>query len=426
MKRRTRYLFIALGFLVFGIVSPLIVLYVSGISYDWNTDQLSATGLLSVRTLPSKAKIYLDGEEQGTTPATLRFLKAKDYLVTVKKEGYFDWSKRLQLKAGQVTWASANLQELHLIRNDAAPVIVSAKVRDYFAGSDYTLYLTDSSLVQTKFGHTEAVKTIKLSSACVSLSASPTQNYVLLSCGGKSLLYKAADLTLIALPLQANTAYTFGPDDSLYSLEKGTLYRTEISNGKRIQVGTSVSAFTFQQGSLYRVQTSGNGSQLVISPLYSPDQTQVLLDNIPAFQTSELYVARSKEIFLLADHVLYRVNDSLDEIQGGVTQVGFDAGAPALAYTTGFELYDYDFSKGASQLILRDAGSLSLPQGIADLGFVLFANGNKIEAAEVDTRDHVNTYVLANPGEIKKYTSDPGHNLVYFLDGTTLKFFQLK
>lgn len=426
MKRRTRYLFIALGFLVFAVISPLIVLYVSGFSYDWNTDSLTATGLLSVKTLPATAKILLDGEEVGTSPATIRFLKAKDYNVTIRKEGYFDWTKRLEIKASKVTWTSDNLPALNLIRKDTAPVIVASTVKDFFTGDNFALYITGTNLVKTDLGDTAVKQSVKLPGLCEKITVSQTQNLVMLSCGQTSYLYNQQNLAPVSISLLPGQTYAFGPEDSLYSLEKEALIKTDTETGHREQIATGISGFGFQDNALYRLQSSGTGQALVTSPLYSPDQTRILLDGIPIFKNVSLLISRSKEIFLFADSTLYRVNEKLEPVLSGVTEIGFDAEGPALTYTTGFELYAYDFSSGTGQLVLRDAGALRSPQDKSDIGYVLYINGNKLQATEIDSRDHVNNYTLVAPQDLKKYTTDPSHSQVYFLDGTTLKFFRLR
>jgi hypothetical protein len=426
MKRRTRYLFIALGFLVFGIISPLIVLYVSGFSYDWKTDSITATGLLSVKTEPSRAKIYLDGEEAGTSPSTIRFLKPKDYDVVIKKDGYFDWTKRLEIKSGKVTWASDRLPELNLIRRDPAAVIVTSSVRDFVVGNDFVLYLTDASLVKTDLGLAPATHSAKLPASCETITLSPTQNLILLTCGQTRYLYDQKTLAAVSIPLLPQEAYVFGPEDSLYSLEKQALIKTNSETGKREQIATGTSAFGFQGNSLYRLQTSPSGQALVTSPLYSPNQTQILMDGIPTFKKVQLLVSRPKEIFLFADSALYRVNETLEPLLSGVTEIGFDPELPALTYTTGFELYSYDFSRGTGQLIVRQAGALREPQGKTDIGYVLYINETKLQATEIDSRDHVNNYTLSTGPELKKYATDPAHMLVYFLDGSSLKFLRLR
>ncbi len=426
MKRRTRYLFIGLGFVVFGIISPLIVFYVSGFSYDWDKDSLTSTGLLSVKTEPSKAEIFLDNEDNGTSPASIRFLDAKEYQVSIRKEGYFDWNKKLEIKSGKVTWTSSRLPELHLIKKDPAPVIVFSGILDFFVGNDFTLLLTDHELVKTDLAETAITDSIKLEQKCQNVTASPTQNLVMLVCGDKRFVYDQIDLSQKPITLSDGQNYSFGPEDSLYHINAGILYKTNTENGKQQAISENVSAFAFQGNSLYQLKTGSATQTLVYSPLYSPAQTQTLIDNLPLFTNSRLFISRPKEAFVLGDGTLYRINESLEMLLSGITEIGFDAEAPALTYTTGNELYVYDFSRASGDLIIRQGESIKQPQGKTDIGYVLYLSENSIHAAEMDNRDQINNYLIGSGTSIEKYATDPSHSWVYFLDGNTLKFFRLR
>lgn len=426
MKSRTRYLFIGLGFLVFGIISPLIVFYVSGFSYDWETDSLTSTGLLSIKTEPSKAEIFLNGENKGTSPASVRFLEAREYEVSIRKEGYFDWNKKLEIKSGKVTWASDRLPELHLIKKDPAPVIVFSEVVDFFPGNDFVLYLTETELIKTDLAETAITDSVKLDQKCQNIIASPTQNLIMLVCDNKRQVFNQVDLTKIDLNLADLHNYTFGPEDSLYHIESGVLYKTNTENGQKEKISENVSAFAFQGNSLYQLKAGSATQTLVYSPLYNPAQTQTLIDSIPVFKNSQLFISRPKEAFVLGDGTLYRINENLETLLSGIKEISFDADAPALTYTTGNELYAYDFSKASGDLIMRQGGSIKQPQGKSDIGYVLYISENNIHAAEADSRDQTNNYLIGSGDTIKKYTTDPSHSWVYFLDGSTLKFFRLR
>ena len=49
---------------------------------------VSSTGVLEVRSGPSKAKVTIDGQERGSTPLTLRDLAPGDYQVVLEREGW--------------------------------------------------------------------------------------------------------------------------------------------------------------------------------------------------------------------------------------------------------------------------------------------------------------------------------------------------
>ncbi len=67
--------------------------------------------LLSVTSWPETADVQLDGEFVGSTPLTLRLPPGK-YEITVKKEGFDDWTRRVQVLADNDTNLVAELSRL--------------------------------------------------------------------------------------------------------------------------------------------------------------------------------------------------------------------------------------------------------------------------------------------------------------------------
>ena len=95
MKTRTRYLFIIFGLFIFAVLGPLIVFFVSGTSYDFKNNRYVKTGILSTETDPDPfASIFLDDKLSGQTPANIRFLNPREYVVTLKKEWLFRLEKK--------------------------------------------------------------------------------------------------------------------------------------------------------------------------------------------------------------------------------------------------------------------------------------------------------------------------------------------
>ena len=66
-------------------------------------------GSIAVKSEPSSANVYLDGRLIGETPDTITDLKPLRYNVTVKKEGYKDWSKTVELGSGEEVAITADL-----------------------------------------------------------------------------------------------------------------------------------------------------------------------------------------------------------------------------------------------------------------------------------------------------------------------------
>ncbi len=67
-------------------------------------------GSISLSSEPTKAKIFLDGIEVGTTPASLRSVPHGDHLVKVKMDGYSVLEKNVNIEPGKEIVLTAKLQ----------------------------------------------------------------------------------------------------------------------------------------------------------------------------------------------------------------------------------------------------------------------------------------------------------------------------
>lgn len=76
-----------------------VITYASGYKVDITNRKLNQTGLISVTT--DNADVYLGDKLIGNGKITERDLTPGSYNITVKKEGYFDWNKEIELDPGQ-------------------------------------------------------------------------------------------------------------------------------------------------------------------------------------------------------------------------------------------------------------------------------------------------------------------------------------
>jgi len=68
------------------------------------------SGSINIKSEPAKARIYLDDEEVGTTPDTLKSVAPGKHEIEVRMDGYDVWNKKLDVEAGKETVLKAALQ----------------------------------------------------------------------------------------------------------------------------------------------------------------------------------------------------------------------------------------------------------------------------------------------------------------------------
>ncbi|MBI2355736.1 MAG: PEGA domain-containing protein [Candidatus Doudnabacteria bacterium] len=115
MRLRNRLLIVALGVIIFLIVTPILILFARGFKVDTKNWQIVKTGILVAKTEPDEASVFIENKlQKKLTPATIRFLLPSDYNIRIEKEGYLSWTKRLPIKSQFVTWATANREFIAL------------------------------------------------------------------------------------------------------------------------------------------------------------------------------------------------------------------------------------------------------------------------------------------------------------------------
>ncbi|OGZ34639.1 MAG: hypothetical protein A2Y98_00025 [Candidatus Portnoybacteria bacterium RBG_19FT_COMBO_36_7] len=173
MKRSTRKLIFLGFFLFFLIITPGVILYATGYSFDWENRHFFKTGSLFLRSLPSGAQIKIDGELSGKTPAYINRLNPDPYQIEVSKNGFFTWQKKLIVQE-QITTEARNIllvpqkpltrlantnvtstKEYFLTQQEKdaqkqAIMVASSTIRDFLSFSVYKnniYYIQNSNLV---------------------------------------------------------------------------------------------------------------------------------------------------------------------------------------------------------------------------------------------------------------------------------------
>lgn len=105
---KLRIFFFLLTLFVVGIVSFLVLLYAKGYRFNNKSQSLEPHGLLVMKSDPDGAQIIVDGETKGVTNTNLSLISGS-YDITIKRDGFQDWNKRLTITEGEVTEATAHL-----------------------------------------------------------------------------------------------------------------------------------------------------------------------------------------------------------------------------------------------------------------------------------------------------------------------------
>jgi len=82
--------------------AAIIYLYSSGYRIDILRREISITGVITVQSDPIAADMYVNSEKIGRTPRS-HVLKVGEYDVSIRKENYKDWNKKVKVLEGKST-----------------------------------------------------------------------------------------------------------------------------------------------------------------------------------------------------------------------------------------------------------------------------------------------------------------------------------
>src|SRR3989344_5070268 len=116
MTLTKRYALVTLGIIIFLVAAPVFILGIRGYIYDFENKRLVKTAILVIKTEPKGAEIAINGPKQVSKKSntTLRFLPGGDYDISIVKDNFHSWQKRLVVRGGVVTWA-ADLDKIYLL-----------------------------------------------------------------------------------------------------------------------------------------------------------------------------------------------------------------------------------------------------------------------------------------------------------------------
>jgi len=133
MNSKTRRIILCLIILFFIIITPVIILYSLGYSFDWQEKKLVLTGGLYVKSIPKKATIYINDKPKKETPAFIKRLFPKYYQIKVVKEGFHEWNKKLKIESKLVT----EVKNIILIPINPEIKVINEKIPDNFSLKEY-------------------------------------------------------------------------------------------------------------------------------------------------------------------------------------------------------------------------------------------------------------------------------------------------
>ena len=407
MTKKSRTVLFLIFFFLFLLACPIIILYSQGYRTYFDSQQgqikISKTGGLFVKAYPKQVDVQIEevvSPKKTITEKTDFFfgsllienLFPKKYRVEIKKDGYLPWQKVLEVKEKEVTG----------IKN----IILFPK------SEEFTVLTTD------------------------------LKNFWLFP-DQKRMVFQEEDKNGWSLKLYdlSNNVKSHLVYNSDISTKKSELISLEISpDSKEINLETAIS----EEAKYFKIDLEKNppslikekppiaatGTELVSekfnNDIYSLDKLGNLFKNEAKLnnatfaikkETKYILKVSSDYIFLQEDKTLYKFNTELklfEKFADDINNLKISPGYKTLAYLSDYEVWLF-FLKDKESEPTKKAGEkiilMRLSEKIKDFywlneDYLILNTGNAIKIIEVDNRDNVQSWELANFSDPKIFFND--------------------
>lgn len=425
MSKKIRYSLIAFGFLIFLVLAPFLVMYVGGWVYDKPTKKFVKTGILAIKTDPADAQIEVDGKTSFSTSGNIKFLRPEEYKLKISKDGYFSWEKKLPVFQNHVTWASPAGGKIFLLKTTGENKILAEKVLDFWQNSNSLVFLQKNNLTfLDKNG--KLTKEWKLTDPAQKLLVSPDgKTFILLPENPKNstaLIPDSQNEIMYLKNLGADVKFQFSPDNSVYFLKQKNLFVLNKPFQVEKKIASSVLSFSFSNKTLYYIDTNRLGKANFYAADMDGKNSEILAEDLPFFQTSQIFSNFEKEIFLLLDTTMFKVNgQNLEKLASDVSFWQTQSQNSSIVFSRGGEINFYNPFKKTIDFVSRSSEQISFPILNMEINYAFASVNNKIQALELDTRNRQNIFELYSGKQISKFTVSSDNKEMFVLDEGILK-----
>jgi len=460
MDKKARFIILLVCAVLFLIMAPYLAMYSMGYRLNFETWEVTATGGIYVSATPQASEIIIDSSNSKklgifSNSVFVQDLIPEAHTVLIKKDGYFDYKKTLDVVENEV----AKLEKVILFKNTTQYDLDLEKVESFSISPDkrnilaegtntqsLDFYYFSTGSAQTKTTYSLPLKYTSVLDVTWSQDSKKTLIKTQSSTG--SAAYYLLDFSSriqTATPVSYLTSrvsnVTFNSQDSsqIFWLDGSSLYSGKDT--KTTPISKNIIDYAFQNGNIVWLSTAGQ--------LYQSDitgQNPNLLANWPV--NKEYMSPEGAKIEVIAGRIIvskqgyvyqYIPEEKIFKqisLSAGIANPTFLASPNGknMLYYDNSKVYLYAFEKSPyNKSDENDIELFTAPggQAISDVywlndDYVIFESGNRIIISEIDFRGNINQVELQNSWPANTDSSNPKiifnqqDGKVYVLTGKSL------
>ncbi len=430
MDKKTRYFLLFFGFIIFLILAPALIMYISGRKFDLNSGQYEHTGILEVVSNPNNAKVYLDDKLIGNTPLTSRFINQGQYHLKVEKDNYYSWEKTIFIEQGKVTYAHSDDQAITLWPNNIPLDVNKEPVVSYqLINNQIALQYKNNSIHFVNAQSLTETNIINIKDKINKISKL-NDNLLLIDLASNKLeVYNVEKQNIVATfnkNINFNKLIASSDNTNLIWLNNNQIMISNINNpNEGIAVKNNVLGFNIINNTMYAVEIENNNLTVKGYNVSgkSLSNMQVLLsttwqNNKPA----ELYVTPAKSIYIIQDNKLYKAgNNKLEELSQQTQFTKISNNQNVLVWKTPTEILRLPDFASQPQLLTRTSQTINDIFSSSNFNYSLIATSTGLEILENYNDTAQNKYIVNNGQNTNNINVDNSLKYIFFQSGETVK-----
>ena len=438
MSKKTRLIILIFCVLCFFVIAPVLILYSMGDRFDLDKMKVVATGGIYVRTFPSADQITIDSkisEKPGFLANSIfvQSLLPKNHVISIKKAGYFSYSKTLPVQENQVT----KLENVLLIKNKINFSDLADKVNYFSVAPDNQNILLSSG---AKFEYlslngSNPAKTVPITLtgtvSDIEWSGDSTLALAEIQNSGNSFYY----LLNVSTPKITETRLThldknsqqisFNPQDDsqIFYIRNKTLYSLKANIATPIL--SNIDAYKISGNSITWLSVNG---ALSSSDILGKITTQLTSENFAVNSKNDYqltttagktFLEENNNFFVL--NTTTKVFESLKSPITGYTMITSPDGLNIIYFNKNSIYVSKTSEAGTKKILLYESSS----ENISDCywlnnDYVIFTSGGKILISEIDYRGNINTVTLPAKTASQMFFDSQDNKIYELTDGTLL------
>lgn len=444
-KQLRRIIFIAFVILFF-ILSAVILPYAFGYNLNWSGMKLQKTGMFDIKTTPSGATIYLNGQAQSSflsklsgrsnltkTPAKLTNQTPGTYQVKLELDGYWPWEKQLNIRPNETTY----MEDVYFFKKNSPKLITEAEeVLAIAESNDQKSVAVLSKNDLTIFSWNKPTETIIIPVIINSnqqLLWSPNNEKIM--AGDFIVDVKTKAVTnLTSFSQGAIKQIAWADKDLLYFQDRSGLNQLNLKNNEESSIldnKTSLENFAIKDGYLYYTDTQPKAYLNIRKLGETQDQTKIKLSDNGAYSLintpdNDLIIKNTSDnnAYIINPGMLWLKNYNTQFI-GPLTTLRF-VDKNRLIYANNFELYDWNKEAESPKLLTRISHPILSIAWHKSNNYIIFATDKTINTLELDDRDTHNITSLLELDILKlPIINQTGDKVVFWSEINNVKGFYL-